>query len=78
VTGAVAAQTAWRRVTAGPAGTLADWQRDAAGYLRQVADRYPHVAARLTRPAPDIESASEARFTAALDLLLDGLEARVS
>jgi len=40
-----------------------------------VADHYPHVAARLTRPAPDIDAASEARFTLALDCLLDGLEA---
>jgi AcrR family transcriptional regulator len=77
VTGAVVAETAWRQMTAGPAGTLADWQRDASGYLQMVADRYPHVADRLTRPAPDIAAASEARFTFALDCLLDGLEARV-
>lgn len=77
VIGAVVAETAWRQVTAGPAGTLADWQRDAAGYLTMIAGQYPHVAARLTRPAPDIAAASEARFTVALDCLLDGLQARL-
>ena len=77
VTGAVLAETGWRRVTAGPAATLGDWQREAAGYLAQVTERYPHVATRLTAPVPDIEASSEARFTLAVDCLLDGLQARL-
>jgi AcrR family transcriptional regulator len=77
VTGAVVAETTWRQVVRGSAGTLADWQREAVGYLRTVAERYPLVAARLTAPAPDIEATSAARFTLALDCLLDGLQARL-
>jgi AcrR family transcriptional regulator len=77
VTGAVLAETAWRRAAAGPAATLADWQREAAGYLAQITGRYPHVAARLTAPPPDIEASSQARFALALDCLLDGLQARL-
>jgi AcrR family transcriptional regulator len=77
VTGAVIAETAWRAVVTGPAATLGDWQREAAGYLAQITERYPHVAARLTAPAPEMEAASEARFDLALDCLLDGLRARL-
>jgi AcrR family transcriptional regulator len=76
VIGAVMAETAWRRVTSGPAGTLADWQRDAAGYLETVRAKYPMVAARLTAPAGDVGAVSEERFGVALECLLDGLEAR--
>jgi len=77
VTGAVLAEAAWRQAAAGPAATLADWQRGPADYLAHVAGRYPHVAARLTAAAPDIEAASETRFTLGLDCLLDGLQARL-
>ncbi len=77
VTGAVTAELAWRHLVTGSAATLADWQRDAAGYLAQVTERYPHVAARLTAHAPDLEAASEARFDLALGCLLDGLQARL-
>lgn len=76
VIGAVMAETAWRQVTSGPAGTLADWQRDAADYLETVRAKYPMVAARLTAPAGDVRAVSEERFGVALECLLDGLEAR--
>jgi AcrR family transcriptional regulator len=79
VVGAVTAEMAWQQVTSGPAGTLADWQRDAAGYLEMVRERYPMVAARLTAaPAGDIGKVSEERFSLALDCLLDGLQARAN
>jgi AcrR family transcriptional regulator len=79
VVGAVTAEMAWRQVTSGPAGTLADWQRDAAGYLEMVRERYPMVAARLTAaPTGDIGKVSKERFSLALDCLLDGLQARAN
>lgn len=77
VIGAVMAETAWRRVTSGPAGTLSDWQRDASGYLETVREKYPMVAARLTRtPTGEAGAMSGERFGLALEWLLDGLEGR--
>lgn len=79
VVGAVMAETAWREVTSGPAGTLADWQRDASGYLETVRERFPMVAARLSASPPgDIGAVSAERFNLALECLLDGLQARAA
>jgi len=69
---------AWRQAVSGPAGTLADWQREAAGYLTAVAGRYPAGAARLAAPPRDIAEVSEPRFAIALDCLLDGLQIRLA
>jgi AcrR family transcriptional regulator len=76
ISGSVAAQAAWQQVTAGPAGTLADWQRDASAYLSALKERYPLVGTRLSAPQPDPAAVSEERFRVALDCLLDGLSAR--
>lgn len=77
VTGAVVAEIAWRELARGPAGTLADWQRDAAAYMSQIGEQHPLLAARFAADPPDIETVSAARFAFALGCLLDGLAARL-
>ena len=81
VIGSVTAEMAWRGAVRQTGSDLAGWREQAADYLRDVERRHPLLSRRLLAPGrpeaePDIAEMSAARFTLALDCLLDGLAAR--